>query len=62
MITGVEQTEVGARIELTLSDGKLGCTVTERMQTDGSKEKRPLRSPCSGWRRLSPSWREGEAL
>lgn len=39
VITGVEQTEVGSHIQLTLSDGKLGCTVTERMQTDGSKEK-----------------------
>lgn len=39
VITGVEQTEIGSNIQLTLSDGKLGCTVTERMQTDGSKEE-----------------------
>ena len=40
VITGVEQTAVGDRIELTLSDGRLGCTVTERMQTNGSKEEK----------------------
>lgn len=39
VITKAAQTEIGAHIELTLSDGILGCTVTERMLTDGSKEK-----------------------
>ena len=39
VITGAEQVEVGDRIELTLSGGTLGCTVTERMLTDGSEEK-----------------------
>lgn len=39
VITGASQVETGDPIELTLSGGRLGCTVTERMLTDGGKEK-----------------------
>ena len=39
VITSVEQVALGDAIHLTLGDGRLGCTVTERKLRDGSEEK-----------------------
>jgi exodeoxyribonuclease VII large subunit len=38
VITSARQAQVGEHIQLTLGDGTLGCTVTERMLRDGCEE------------------------